>query len=100
MYKNAIPTLVVITLLLCTYSFAEENNKSTTTSIYIADFEFPPGAKPYPKELQLELNKKKNNAAVHTSLVQSIYSIVERQNTLTDYFWNQVHIFFNTHITQ
>ena len=59
MYRNAIPTLVVITLLLCTYSFAEENNKSTTTSIYIADFEFPPGAKPYPKELQLELNKKK-----------------------------------------
>jgi uncharacterized protein YyaL (SSP411 family) len=60
MYRNTIPTLVVITLLLCTYSFAEENNhNNTTTSIYISDIEFPPGAKPYPKELQLELNKKK-----------------------------------------
>ncbi|MGI9227870.1 MAG: thioredoxin domain-containing protein, partial [Gammaproteobacteria bacterium] len=57
---NAIATLVALVLLQCTYCFAEEKSHSTTNaSIYFPSFEFPPGAEPYPKELQLELNKKR-----------------------------------------
>ena len=60
MNTNAIATLVALVLLQCTYCFAEEKSHSTTNaSISIPSFEFPPGAKPYPKELQLELKKKR-----------------------------------------
>ncbi len=97
MNLNHITALVAITLLQCTVCFAEENNNKLPTNEN--NFEFPPGTHPYSKELQLELNKKNNNAAVPTSLALSIYLIVAWQNTLTDCFWNLVHTFFNMHIT-
>ncbi len=57
MNLNHITALVAITLLQCTVCFAEENNNKLPTNEN--NFEFPPGTHPYSKELQLELNKKK-----------------------------------------
>ena len=60
MNTNAVAALVVLLLLQCAYCFADENiNSTTNASIYFPSFEFPPGAEPYPKELQLELNNKR-----------------------------------------
>ena len=116
MKTKTINVVVIVTVAIAvTVSFAQEknnlaekkSNNATSASIQHPDFEFPPGAEPYTKELQLKLNKMRkqrgseyrprtrhlhaNGSAKYTNrlfLESSPYLLQHAHNPVNWYSWD------------